>query len=38
MLAAALRVLDERHPGIPVLRDLLETIENAPERVRAVGV
>ena len=34
MLAAALRVLDERHQGVAVLPDLLEAIESAPERVR----
>ena len=37
ILAAALKVLDERHPGTPVLSDLLETIESAPERVRAAA-
>ena len=37
MLAAALRVLDERHPGTPVLADLLATIESAPERVRVAA-
>ena len=34
ILAAALRVLDERFDGTPVLSDLLEAIESAPERVR----
>ena len=34
ILAAALRVLDERHAGVPVLADLLEVIESAPDRVR----
>ena len=38
ILAAALRVLDERFDGIPVLRDLLEAIESAPDRVRDGGV
>jgi hypothetical protein len=37
MLAAALRVLDERHHGTPVLSDLLESIESAPERVRVAA-
>jgi hypothetical protein len=37
ILAAALRVLDERHHGTPVLRDLLETIESAPEHVRVAA-
>ena len=32
-----LRVLDERHQGIPVLPDLLEVIETAPERVRTAA-
>ena len=33
-LAAALRVLDERFAGTPVLSDLLEVIESAPDPVR----
>ena len=33
-LAAALRVLDERFTGTPVLSDLLEVIESAPDPVR----
>src|SRR5450755_3660238 len=37
MLAAALRVLDERHHGTPVLSELLESIESAPERVRVAA-
>jgi len=37
ILAAALRVLDERHPGTPVLSDLLEVVDSAPERVRTAA-
>ena len=37
ILAAALKVLDERHQGIPVLPDLLEAIESAPDRVRTAA-
>jgi hypothetical protein len=35
-LNAALRVLDERHPGIPTLPDLIRVIDEGPEQVRAV--
>ena len=34
MLVAGLATLDERHHGVPVLRDLLQVFEDAPERVR----
>ncbi len=34
ILAAALAELDERHHGEPVLRDLVQVIEAAPDRVR----
>ncbi|MGI5224371.1 ATP/GTP-binding protein [Actinoallomurus sp. CA-142502] len=36
ILNAALRVLDERHQGVPVLPDLIRVIDEGPERVRAV--
>ena len=34
----ALKVLDERHVGTPVLGDLLQVIRDAPEPVRAVAL
>lgn len=34
----ALRVLDARHPGVPVLGDLLQVIKDGPEEVRAVAL
>jgi hypothetical protein len=34
----ALKVLDERHEGTPVLRDLLAVVQQAPERVRNVAL
>ena len=34
----ALRVLDERHQGVPVLGDLLRVIQEAPPEVRAVAL
>ncbi|GGQ35841.1 hypothetical protein BKA00_005088 [Actinomadura coerulea] len=36
VLNAALRVLDERHRGVPVLPDLIKVIDEGPERLRAV--
>jgi len=36
ILNAALRVLDERHRGVPVLPDLVRIIDEGPETVRAV--
>jgi GTPase SAR1 family protein len=36
VLNAALRVLDERHPGVPVLPDLIRVIDEGPERLRSV--
>ncbi|MFB4319797.1 ATP/GTP-binding protein [Actinomadura sp. 21ATH] len=36
VLNAALRVLDERHPGVPLLPDLIRVIDEGPERLRAV--
>ncbi|WP_021592190.1 hypothetical protein [Actinomadura welshii] len=36
VLNAALRVLDERHPGVPVLPDLIKVIDEGPERLRSV--
>jgi hypothetical protein len=36
-LAAALRVLDDRFPGTPVLGDLLEVIASAPDPVRVAA-
>ncbi|MGW1674604.1 ATP/GTP-binding protein [Streptomyces sp. NPDC002324] len=38
ILAAALRVLDDRHTGTPVLGDLVQVIKDAPEDVRAVAL
>ncbi|HEY3001227.1 MAG TPA: LAGLIDADG family homing endonuclease, partial [Kribbellaceae bacterium] len=34
----SLKVLDERHHGTPVLRDLLAVVQEAPERVRNVAL
>ncbi len=34
----ALKVLDERHQGTPVLRDLLKVVQEAPDRVRDVAL
>jgi hypothetical protein len=34
----ALKLLDETHVGIPVLKDLLELIQAAPEELRAVAL
>jgi hypothetical protein len=34
----ALKVLDDKHPGIPVLGDLLQVIREAPEDVRVVAL
>lgn len=34
----ALRVLDERHDGVPVLGDLLHVIQEAPQEVRDVAL
>ncbi|MGP4027396.1 ATP/GTP-binding protein [Actinomadura sp. 3N407] len=36
VLNAALRVLDERHPGVPVLPDLIRVIDEGPEQIRSV--
>ncbi|URM97209.1 hypothetical protein LUW76_24230 [Actinomadura madurae] len=36
VLNAALRVLDERHPGVPTLPDLITVIDQGPERLRSV--
>ncbi len=38
ILDVALRVLDERHEGIPVLGDLLKVIQDAPDEVRRVAL
>jgi len=38
ILDRAVRVLDERHQGIPVLQDLITVIEDAPEEVRHVAM
>jgi len=38
ILDRALRVLDERHEGVPVLGDLLHVIQSAPEEVRQVAL
>jgi hypothetical protein len=34
----AIRVLDDKHDGVPVLPDLLTVIRDAPEEVRAVAI
>ena len=34
----ALKVLDDKHPGIPVLGDLLQVIRDAPEELRVVAL
>ena len=34
----ALKVLDERHEGVPVLGDLLQVIQEGPQEVRAVAL
>jgi hypothetical protein len=34
----ALKLLDEKHEGIPVLKDLLELIQSAPDELRAVAL
>jgi hypothetical protein len=36
VLNAALRVLDQHHPGVPTLPDLIQVIDEGPEQVRAV--
>jgi CBS domain-containing protein len=38
MIDRAVRVLDEKHDGIPVLADLLRVIQDGPEEVRQVAV
>jgi hypothetical protein len=38
ILDEALKVLDDRHQGIPVLRDLLQVIKDAPDSVRDVAL
>lgn len=38
ILDRALRVLDARHPGVPVLADLLRVIQDGPQEVRAVAL
>lgn len=38
ILDEALKVLDERHESTPVLRDLLQVIQEAPDRVRDVAL
>jgi hypothetical protein len=36
VLNAALRVLDEHHPSVPVLPDLIKVIDAGPEQIRSV--
>ncbi|WP_158009681.1 ATP/GTP-binding protein [Carbonactinospora thermoautotrophica] len=36
ILSAALRVLDERHAGVPILPDLIRVLDEGPEEVRRV--
>ncbi|MEU1132630.1 ATP/GTP-binding protein [Streptomyces sp. NPDC005900] len=38
ILNAALKILDERHSGVPVLKDLVQVIKDAPETVRALAL
>jgi hypothetical protein len=38
ILDRAVQVLDERHEGVPILRDLVEVIEAAPDEVRQVAM
>ncbi|MGW2793583.1 ATP/GTP-binding protein [Streptomyces sp. NPDC001251] len=38
ILNAALKVLDDRHTGVPVLRDLVQVIREGPEAVRSVAL
>jgi hypothetical protein len=38
ILDVALRVLDDRHDGVPVLRDLLEVLADGPDEVRVVAM
>lgn len=38
ILDRALKVLDDRHQGVPVLADLLRVIQDGPEEVRAVAL
>ena len=38
LLDRALRVLDDRHPGVPLLGDLLQVVRDAPEDLRAVAI
>ncbi|MFC3690462.1 ATP/GTP-binding protein [Aquipuribacter hungaricus] len=38
ILSRALTILDDRHPGVPVLADLLRVIQDASPEVRAVAL
>lgn len=38
ILDRALRVLDEKHQGVPVLGDLLQVVRDAPEELRTVAL
>ncbi|GAA1377139.1 ATP/GTP-binding protein [Streptomyces beijiangensis] len=38
ILSKALRLLDERHHGVPVLGDLLRIVKEAPDELRAVAL
>ncbi|MFB8764034.1 ATP/GTP-binding protein [Nocardiopsis alba] len=38
ILDRALKVLDDRHKGVPVLADLLQVIQDAPDEVRHVAL
>lgn len=38
IMDAALRVLDDKHEGVPVIADMLHVIQRGPEPVRAVAV
>lgn len=38
ILDRAMTLLDERHPGVPMLSDLLQVIRDAPEELRTVAL
>lgn len=38
ILDRALKVLDDRHEGVPILADLLQVIQDAPDEVRQVAL
>ena len=38
LISAAISLLDERHPGIPTLHDLIALIDEAPDELRVVAM